>query len=233
MYSVVGIFPTREAAQRAASLLMIADDRISVVAPRPLEGEDAGIGRALGGAMGGALAAATGSSLGTAAASLLLPGVGPVVTTGVVAALLLGAGGAVAGAAAGEKVEKAMQTDPAHDPRDVFFYHEALRRGRAIVLALAKNNAEAESMRGKLASEGGQSLDIIREAWWRDVRETERAGYEGDFAADEEDYRLGFEAALDPENREKRLGDSAGRNAYSKGYERGYEYLRKWRSGNT
>jgi hypothetical protein len=70
--------------------------------------------------VGGALGIATGSSLGTAAASLMLPGVGPVVATGMVAALLLGAGGAVAGAAAGEKIEQTMETDPAHNPRDVF-----------------------------------------------------------------------------------------------------------------
>ncbi len=228
MHSVVGIFPTRESAHKAAELLMIPNDRISVVAPRHLEEEDAGIGRALGGAVGGALGAATGSSLGTAAASLLLPGVGPVVATGVIAALVLGAGGAVAGVAAGNKVEQAMGVDPAHDPRDVFFYHEALRRGRAIVLALAETTGEADSIRRKLTSEGGQGLDVIREAWWQDVRENERAGYEGNFAAEEDDYRLGFEDALDPRNRDKRLAESAVvSNPYRRGYERGYEYLRK------
>lgn len=228
MHSVVGIFPTRKAAQTAAKLLMLPDERVSVVAPGPLEAEDAGIGPALGGAVGGALGAATGSSLGTAAASLLLPGVGPVVATGVVAALLLGAGGAVAGAAAGEKIEQAMEQDPAHNPQDLFFYHEALRRGRAIVLVMADTTEEADSIRRKLASEGGEALDIIREAWWRELRENERAAYEGNFAAEEDDYRLGFEAALEPANRDKRLSDAADvPNAYRKGYERGYEYLRK------
>jgi hypothetical protein len=228
MHSVVGIFSTREAAQKAAKLLILPDDRVSVVAPRHLEAEDTGIGPALAGAVGGALGAATGSSLGTAAASLVLPGVGPVVATGVVAALLLGAGGAVAGAAAGERIEQAMETDPAHNPRDLFFYHEALRRGRAIVLALAATAEEAESIRSKLASKGAEGLDIIREAWWQDLREKERAEYEGDFGGDEDDYRRGFEAALEPANRNKQLADSTDApNAYRKGYERGYEYLRK------
>jgi hypothetical protein len=228
MHSVVGIFSTRNAAQKAANLLALRDDRVSVVAPRPLEAEDAGIGTALGGTVGGALGAATGVGFGTAAASLVLPGVGPVVATGVVAALLLGAGGAVAGAAAGEKIEQAMETDPVHNPRDLFFYHEALRRGRAVVLALAETTEEADSIRSKLASEGAERLDTIREAWWQDLRETERAEYEGNFAGDEDDYRLGFEAALEPANRNKRPADIAGApNAYRKGYERGYEYLRK------
>jgi hypothetical protein len=154
--------------------------------------------------------------------------VGPVVVTGVVTGLLLGAGGAVAGAAGGEKVEQAMEADPAHNPRDLFFYHEALRRGRAIVLALADTAEEADSIRSKLASEGAERLDSIREAWWQELRENERAEYEGNFAGDEDDYRLGFEAALEPANRNKRLSESVNApNAYRKGYERGYEYLRK------
>jgi len=228
MHSVVGIFSSREAAQNAAKLLMLPDDQVSVVAPRPLQAEDTGIGPALGGAVGGALGVATGSSLGTAAASLFLPGLGPVVATGVVAALVLGAGGAVAGAAAGNKIEEAMETDPAHNPRDLFFYHEALRRGRAIVLALAETVEEAGSIRSKLASAGGEGLDTIREAWWHDLRENERAEYEGNFAGDEDDYRLGFEAALEPANRNKGLADSVNApDAYRKGYERGYEFLRK------
>jgi hypothetical protein len=228
MHSVAGIFSTRNAAEKAARLLTLPADRVSVVAPQPLEPEDAGIGSALGGVVGGVLGTAAGTSIGTAAASLLLPGVGPVVATGVVAALLLGAGGAVAGAAAGEKIEQAMETDPAHNPRDLFFYHEALRRGRAIVLALAGTAEEADSIRSKLAAEGAEGLDVIREAWWGELREKERVVYAGDFAQDEDDYRLGFEAALDPANRNKPLEDSVeASHAYRQGYERGYEYLRK------
>jgi hypothetical protein len=227
MHSVVGIFQTRDAARRAADTLVLPDDRISVVAPRPLEAEDAGIGRALGGALGGALGAGAGSSLGTAAASLMLPGVGPVVATGVVAALVLGAGGAVAGAAVGGKLDHTLEADPTHDPRDVFFYHEALRRGRAIVLAVAETREEATNIERMLADAGGQRLEAIRETWWGEVRENERAGYMGDFAADEKEYRLGFEAALIPRNRDKRLDDGVDAPiAYRKGYERGYEYLR-------
>lgn len=228
MHSVVGIFSTRDAAQRAANALSLPPERLSVVAPGPREAEDAGIGPALSGAVGGAVGAAAGSALGTAVASLVLPGVGPVIATGVVAALLFGAGGAAAGAAAGEKIERAAQPDPAHDPRDIFFYHEALRRGRAVLLALAATGEEAESIRSELARHGAQSLDTTREAWWRDVREGERITYEGDFARDEEDYRRGFEAALEPSNRGRALDETAGfPDAYRRGYLRGCHYLDK------
>jgi hypothetical protein len=52
------------------------------------------------------------------------------------------------------------------------------------VLALAETAEEAESLRSKLASEGAQDLDMIREAWWQDLREGERAEYEGNFGGD-------------------------------------------------
>jgi hypothetical protein len=228
MHSVVGIFPTREAAQKAAAVLNLPEDRVSVVAPDPVKPEDEGIGSALGGAVGGAIGAATGSTLGTIAGSLLLPGVGPVIASGVIAAVLLGAGGAAAGAAAGGKVEETAGTDPNHNPRDVFFYHEALRRGRAVVLALAHSTQEAETLRNKLAGHGGQGLDVFREGWWREVREGERSAYAGDFIGDEDDYRIGFEAALEPANRDRPLDeDETVPDAYRKGYRRGYEYLRK------
>jgi hypothetical protein len=226
MQSVVGFFSTREAAERAAKSLTLPEDRISVIAPGPRKPEDAGIGAALGGAVGAALGAATGSSLGTAAATLMLPGVGPVVATGVIAALLLGAGGGAVGAAAGKKAEDAAGREPTHNPRDVFYYHAALRSGRAIVLALAETTEEADSIQSKLASAGAEDLDTARELWWGDLRESERAAYEGNFADDEEEYRRGFEAAMKPANRDQRLKESADvSNAYRKGYERGYQYL--------
>jgi hypothetical protein len=208
--------------------LALPDDQVSVVAPAPREPEDKGIGAALGGAVGAALGAAAGSSVGTAVASLLIPGVGPVAATGVLAAVVLGGGGAVAGAAAGQKIEHVAGRDPAHDPRDLFFYHAALRRGRAIVLAVAETPQQAAAIQSNLASAGAGNLESFREAWWEELREQERGAYQGDFAEDEEEYRRGFEAALEPANRDKPAADSAGLpEAYRKGYERGSQYLRE------
>jgi hypothetical protein len=64
--------------------------------------------------------------------------------------------------------------------------------------------------------------------WNPALRESERAIYDGDFDSDEKAYRRGFETALEPANRGKRLKESAEvSNAYRKGYERGYDYYRK------
>ncbi len=192
------------------------------------EPEETGIGAPLGGAVGGALGAAAGAALGTAGASLMLPGVGPVIATGVVATLLLGAGGAAIGAVAGDEMEQATEIHPP-DP-DAFFYEEALRRGRAIVLALAETQEQADSVRTTLARSGAESLEPTREAWWRDLRESERAVYEGDFDRDEEDYRRGFEAALEPANRSRKELEehtAAVSSAHRKGYEHGHEYYHR------
>jgi hypothetical protein len=224
MRSVVGIFSTREDAQRTAGSLDLPADRISVVAPRPMEAEDAGIGSALGGAVGGALGAAAGSTLGTVAASLLVPGVGPVLVSGVIGALALGAGGAVAGASVGGKVEDAVEKDPTHNPSDLFYYHEALRRGRAIVLALADTAGEAAAIRRALETGGARALESFREDWWQQFRQSEAS-----LAANEDDYRRGFETALEPDNRGKPLDEGAGATAaFREGYRRGYEYYCKF-----
>ena len=224
MHSVVGIFSSSAAAQRTADALDLPVDHVSVVAPRPMEAEDTGIGPALGGAVGGAIGAAAGSTLGTVAASLLVPGVGPVLASGVIGAVLLGAGGAAAGASAGGRVEDALENDPAHNPADLFYYHEALRRGRAILLALANTPDEAASIREKMTNGGARALDSYREDLWQDFRLSET-----DFGGDEGDYRRGFEAALEADNRGKPLDESAdATDAFRKGYRRGYEYYCKF-----
>ena len=115
---------------------------------------------------------------------MLLPGVGPVVATGVVAALLLGAGGAAIGAAAGEELEEATEVHP--PSRDTFFCEEALRRGRVVVVAAVETAEQANSVRGSLAAEGAESLEVTRQDWWHELREAERTAYPGDFARDKE-----------------------------------------------
>ena len=115
METVTGIFASRVDAERAVQQLQaarIANDRISFLAPdtrdREIETEvpvsdteQSGMGKAMGGAVGGALGAASGLGLGAGVASLLVPGVGPVLAAGVVGAAILGIGGAATGMAAG------------------------------------------------------------------------------------------------------------------------------------
>jgi hypothetical protein len=146
-----------------------------------------------------------------------------VIASGVVAALVLGAGGAAIGASTGGNIEDATDVQP--PTRDAFFCEEALRRGRVIVVALVATQEQVEAVRHVLSREGAESLELTREAWWGKLREHERASYEGNFERDEEAYRRGFEDALEPPNRGKRLEESDDvSGAYRKGYERGYEY---------
>nr|MDQ5837274.1 histidine kinase [Acidobacteriota bacterium] len=91
MSTVAAIFNSRADAGRAAARLREAgfsEDRVSLLAPGATQGqlddvpttetEQPGMGAALGGAVGGALGIAGGLEFGAAAASLLIPGVGPV-----------------------------------------------------------------------------------------------------------------------------------------------------------
>ncbi|MFN2387604.1 MAG: hypothetical protein ABR576_15210, partial [Thermoanaerobaculia bacterium] len=105
METVVGIFSSREPAERAFQSLRasgIPSDRLTLLTPGSSEGqihavpttetEQPGMGKAVGGVVGGVFGATTGLGLAEAAASLLIPGVGPVAAIGLAAAALLGAG---------------------------------------------------------------------------------------------------------------------------------------------
>src|SRR6185436_17706951 len=147
MESIVGIFNSFADATRASAMLRslgIPDNRIAVLSPQTSEGEieahiptsdteQPGVGAALGGTIGAALGVAGGLEAGAAAASLLVPGVGPVIALGILGAAILGAGGAAAGAVAGRAMEDGMAVGIPHD--ELFVYEDALRRGRSVVIA--------------------------------------------------------------------------------------------------
>lgn len=114
MVTVVGVFQTRGEAQASLAKLDevgIADSRIRVLTPQmseaelarvpTVEGEQPGMGIALGAAVGGAMGLAGGAGLGTAIAAAFLPGIGPVLALGLAGSTI----GLVGGAAAGAKLE--------------------------------------------------------------------------------------------------------------------------------
>ena len=116
------------------------------------ESEQPGMGAAIGGVVGGALGAAGGfelGALGAAAASAVIPGVGPVVAIGIAAAALLGVGGAIGGAALGSEAEERTTPGPTSD--EMLFYENALRQGRSVVIAMANGKGEAERARQLLS----------------------------------------------------------------------------------
>ena len=253
MISVAGVFSSYVAASNAVKNLRsagIADERISLLAPGTsleeleadvptTETEQPGMGKALGGAVGGALGVAGGMHMGAAAASLFLPGVGPIIAAGIVGAALLGIGGAATGAVAGDKIEDAMGEGLPHD--ELFVYEDALRRGRSVVIAFAEDDEQAEGARNVLSQSGAESLDAAREEWWVGLRDAEQEEYmkEGrDFSVDEAIYRRGFEASLDPrvrgrsyeeavEKLRERHGDQCSVDAFRRGYDRGCVYQRE------
>jgi hypothetical protein len=251
MSTVAGIFTSRADAERAAENLTsagIARENISLLTPGTpdaeleatvptTETEQPGMGGALGGTVGAAMGSAGGATIGVALASLLVPGVGPVIAAGVIGAALLGIGGAAAGAAAGSKLEESVEGMP-HD--ELYVYEDALRQGRSVIIAIVDDGAQADGARGILAQSGAESIDAARESWWvglRDAEETEYTGQGKDFTEDEPIYRRGFEAAQHPslrghsfdEARERlreRYSDDYQTESFRHGYERGQNYHR-------
>ena len=131
---MTGIFSSRANAERAVQQLQatgLANDRIAFLTPGtsdadieanvPLsDTEEPGMGKAMGGTVGGALGAAGGAGIGAGLASLLVPGVGPVLAAGIVGAAILGVGGAATGAAAGAALERNLAHGVPHD--ELFLY---------------------------------------------------------------------------------------------------------------
>ncbi|HXH12917.1 MAG TPA: hypothetical protein VNP04_24495 [Alphaproteobacteria bacterium] len=253
MRTVVGIFTSHADAALAAERLRsigIANEHLNFLTPHvtqaelhsvpTTDAEQPGVGKVLGGVVGG-VTGASGGLLGAAVASTVIPGVGPVAAIGLAAAALLGAGGAVAGAAAGGSLDNTLSIGLPKD--ELFLYEDALRQGRTVVLVLAEDASRAEEVRDILMNAGAESLDAARERWWLGLRDAEAETYTadgGDFAADETAYRCGFEAALHQvtggrpydEVRaylQTRYPEFSDEEAFRRGYERGRVYHQRFR----
>src|SRR5215213_4982544 len=112
---------------------------------------------------------ADGMHIGAAAASLFVPGVGPVIAAGLIGAALLGAGGAATGIAAGGAMEDSMAEGLPHD--ELFVYEDALRRGRSVVLVVADDEVGEGVARDLFNEVGAESVDAARDAWWVGLRD--------------------------------------------------------------
>lgn len=250
METVAGVFDSRADAERAVNGFQAAGfppDRIAFLTPgtsdataeaavETTETEQPGMGAAMGGTVGGAMGVAGGASLGAAAASLLIPGVGPVIAGGIIGAALLGLGGAATGVAAGAALERELADGLPHD--ELYLYEDALRKGRSVVIAFADEPEAAEAARNVLAQAGAESIDAAREEWWLGLRDAEEETYQAqgrNFLSDENAYRRGFELALNPKRRGKSydsvstelsaaVREAGSEEALRHGYERGQAY---------
>src|SRR5436309_149069 len=118
MHNIVGIFTSRAQAEQAVRALLASGTPADAInyftgecAPEELEAlrttdaEAPGMGRTMGTFLGGVIGASGGLSVGSAVASMLIPGVGPIIAVGLGAAALLGVGGAAVGGSIGHKSE--------------------------------------------------------------------------------------------------------------------------------
>ena len=248
MKTVSGIFQSPESATVALGGLTAAglsQEQVNLLCPGPQESkihsvptsetEQQGMGGAIGGVLGGALGLAGGFELGIGATALI-PGVGPVLAFGIAGAALLGAGGAIAGAAAGAAAEERTTEGVPED--EIFFYEDALRQGRSVVLVLAANEVEERRARRVMRKAGAESIDAARERWWLGLRDAEKEHYQvsgDDFEKNQEAYRAGFESAQRRQCRGKSFEEQADclkwwypeiwdSEPFRKGYERGKGY---------
>jgi hypothetical protein len=246
MQTVAGTFATRADAERAAAQLEalgIPRDRITLLCPgadphRAVptdEGERPGTGAAIGAVVGAGTGAAVGFPLG-AAVTMMIPGIGPIIASGIIGALLFGAGGAAVGAT----LEESLVAGMPHD--DLFVYEDALRRGNSVLIALVEDDTRTERAREVLRNAGAEAVDAARERWWVGLRSAEQERYRPGreaFDRDEAVYRRGFEAALTPAARGRtwdealpqlraRHGDACESPVFRHGWERGQDYQREF-----
>ena len=252
MQTVVGIFTSQVAAERAAERLCslaLTREQINFLIPGAsqaqleqvptTETEQPGMGRALGGVVGGAIGA--GGLMSTAVISTLIPGLGPITAIGVVSLGLAGLlGGALAGVAVGGALENALSNGLPKD--ELYVYEDALRQGRTVLIVLTEDATQAEAARVTLAQAGAESLDAARDTWWVGLRDAEAETYTAqgwDFTQDEDMYRRGFEAALRADVAGKSYTDVVGylqahypdvysSEAFHRGYARGQAYYEEF-----
>jgi len=172
MQTVIGIFTSRDQAYATVTSLRAAGiprERQSLLLPGtpepeverrvPLDaGESPGMGAAVGSVLGGAV--------GLSAAAMVLPGVGPIVVAGLLAA---GVAGAAGGAVVGDKVEDRLASGLPRDELPV--YEAALRRGRSVVVAAVENDDEAERARAVFKAARAESVDAGRDGWLAGLEE--------------------------------------------------------------
>lgn len=175
MKTVVGSFDTYQDAARAADELRasgIADSEINVVGNnvtakgdiRRDAAKDDGSNTATGAIAGGAIGGIAGAA--AALAGLAIPGIGPILAAGPIAAALAGAGaGAVAGGLIGSLTEMGVPSEHAET------YAEAVRRGGALVIVRTED-FKVERVEDIIQGQG--AVDIAERAeQWRE------SGWEG------------------------------------------------------
>lgn len=159
METAIGVFSSRDHAEKAVRELRQQEvPGESIVYLTRSESEVKTIEKQFGAYVGGIVGGAAGMTTGVVAATLLLPGIGPVFALGLGAAALLGLAGAGAGSAVGSAASRdnpAPQPTPEEKcPEDVTFFREVLKEGRSLILVRTESRLIATAACGILDSLG-------------------------------------------------------------------------------
>jgi uncharacterized protein (TIGR02271 family) len=168
--TVVGLMDTIDEAQDVVKDLVDSGfdrDNISIMSRRDDEAEvvteekdttsGIGSGTAMGAGAGAALGGIAGLVVGLT--GLAIPGVGPIIAAGPLAAALAGAGiGAVAGGIVGALTDIGVPEEDAH------YYAEGVRRG-GVLVTVATDDATADRAAEIMRSHGAVDIDQRAQQW--------------------------------------------------------------------
>jgi anti-sigma B factor antagonist len=139
METAIGVFASRDRAEEAVKELRqrgVPEKSVNYLTRS--ESEAKTVAKEFGTYLGGFMGGAAGMSAGVVAATLLLPGIGPVFALGFGAAALLGAAGAGAGrtvgSAAAHDPEAPVPTADEKCSEEAAFLREVLKEGRSLIV---------------------------------------------------------------------------------------------------
>ncbi len=150
METAIGVFTSRDHAEAAVKeLRQRGVPEESIVFLTRSESDAKNLAKEFGAYVGGFVGGAAGMTGGVVAATLLLPGIGPVFALGFGAAALLGLAGAGAGASAGSAAAKdsdaPQPTTAGKSSEDVAFFREVLKEGRSLIVVRTESKELASA----------------------------------------------------------------------------------------
>ncbi|HEX2198363.1 MAG TPA: hypothetical protein VHG88_07065 [Burkholderiales bacterium] len=162
---------------RREDIGFMANEKQAIPSSAGLNESEGEAGDAASGALTGAGAGAAIGGLGgllLSVAPLAIPGVGPIIAAGPIAAALAGAGiGALAGGLIGGLTRLGVPEDEAH------YYAEGVRRGAILVTVAAGDQAQASRAVEIIKRHGAVDIDERATEW-------KRQGWKGRFEAQDE-----------------------------------------------
>ena len=159
METAIGVFASRDRAEETVKELHKAGvPEPSIIFLTRSETEAKTVAKEFGAYVGGFVGGAAGMSAGVVAATLLLPGVGPVFALGFGAAALLGLAGAGAGAGVGSAASHdggaPKPTAQEKCSEETAFFREVLKEGRSLIVVQTESHELAATACGILDRSG-------------------------------------------------------------------------------